>query len=191
MTKVVVYEDLRLQYLYFCDNPLRDDQQVMREYDLLVNHPRVTGVGFLRPNVMIVSTDSIIISDQGRRLIGEFIIFLFRHKTDGYWEVDFRFQNVTNPLSFEEKDSTDEVVAEEGRMYMHPHIYAADDDVLGCPNGALCIDKGQFGIYQHLRKGEIHLVTPKLIETLETYPTGTPYMAAYSWPLWNGGSDGV
>ena len=181
-----VEDDILLQYMYLCANPLRGDAQIEIEYDLLKNHPRVTSVAFLRPEVLMAQTDKIIVSDKGKRLIGEFIIFLIRREIAGYWEVDFRFWNVSNPILIEADDpeATDQDV-----IFIHPHIMPAKDDLLGCANGALCISKGQFAVYQHMRKGEMHLAVPCLIDILESYPTGQPYYDAYEWPLWKGEKD--
>jgi hypothetical protein len=181
-----VDDDILLQYMYLCENPLRGDIQIELEYHQLINHPRVMSVAFLRPEVLMVQTDEIIVSDKGRRLIGKFIIFLIRRQIAGYWEVDFRFWNVSNPILIEDDDpeATDKDV-----VFIHPHIMPAKDDLLGCANGALCISKGQFAVYQHMRKGEMHLAVPCLIKILESYPTGVTYLDAQHWPLWKGGKD--
>lgn len=182
MSRIVDEDDIILQYLYLCENPLRDDDQVLREYEELKHNSRVTNIAFLRPDVLMVGTDKIVVQSEGvKYLVGEMIIFLIRRKVDGYWEVDFRFWNVTNPIYIDDTDYSPENV-----NYIHPHIKPTYDDVLGVPNGALCIQSGQFSVYQYLRKGEMHLVVPRLIEILETYPTGTPYGEASTWPEWHG-----
>jgi hypothetical protein len=173
-------DDMILQYLYLCANPLRGDDEIMQEYEALKHHPRITSLGFLRPDVLMVGTDEIIITYKNQKyLIGEFIIFLIRRQVECYWEVDFRFWNVTNPISFANDDEGNPVV-----NYVHPHITPANDDILGCSNGALCISQGQFGVFQYMRKGEMHLAAPRLIEILETYPTGTAYHDADNWPIY-------
>jgi len=186
MPKPSPEDDTVLQYLYLCANPLRGDDEIMREYEALKCHPRIKSIGFLRPDVLMVGTDEIIITYKGNQYyIGEFIIFLIRRQVDCYWETEFRFWNVTNPLYFfPEKEGTQPQVG-----YIHPHIMPANDELLGCPNGALCIAKGQFGVHMHMRKGEMHLAAPRLIEILETYPTGHPYTDASEWPIWEGKSD--
>lgn len=172
-----VEEDVLLRYLYFCSNPLRGDEQVAVEYEMLKAHPRVTGVAFYRNDVLMVGTDEIILRETGSKyVIGEFIIFLIRKRVGMYWEVDFRFWNITTTLTNDDS----------GVVYIHPHIFkAVKDNPLDCPNGALCIQKGQFDVYQYIRRGEIHHAVPRLIEILETYPTGTAYREASNWPLWS------
>ncbi|OGG41497.1 hypothetical protein A2837_03265 [Candidatus Kaiserbacteria bacterium RIFCSPHIGHO2_01_FULL_46_22] len=170
-------DDIKLQYLCFCENPLRSTDQILRDYEVLKAHPRVTGIAFHSPYVLMIGTDEIVVTENHKkRLIGEFIIFLIRKKVESYWEIDFRFWNVTNTLT----------VSVEGNesVYVHPHIYVTDDDFIGCPSGQLCINHGQFDVYQYIRRGEMHYAAPRLIEILETYPTGTAFHGADNWPLW-------
>lgn len=167
-------EELLLRYMYFCSNPLRDDEQITAEYEMLKSHPRVTGLAFYRDDVLMIGIDEIILTENGSKyLIGEFIIFLIRSRIENYWEVDFRFWNVSGCRMNEQT------------IYIHPHILKTDPDgYLDCPNGKICISRGQFNVYQYLRRGEIHNAVPRLIEILETYPTGTAYHKASNWPLW-------
>lgn len=157
-------------YLALCANPIRDEAQVLREYHELAHYPRVVTIGFYRPDVLMVGTDPMVIQYEGHRYnVGEFIIFLIRRKVGNYWETGFRFRNVT--------------VAPRGdRLAMHPHILVALDGLLPCLNGKLCISRGQFPVYQMLRKGEMHRVVRRLIEILEMYPTGLPYEDVGHWP---------
>lgn len=184
MDKKDVERMLRVQYLHFCKSPLRSHKQILEEYEELKAHPRVTNLGFLKPHILMVGTDKIIINSNGiKYLIGEFIIFLIRKENKGYFEVDFRFQNVTNPVT--------DLGGVDGYspVYMHPHIVAGESGELGCANGPLCISKGQFGIYQHLRKGEIYQATDQLIRILEIYPTGKAYHEVWYWPQLKEGSN--
>jgi hypothetical protein len=48
--------------------------------------------------------------------------------------------------------------------------------------GQLCISQGQFGVYQFLRKGEIHYAVPRILEILRTYGEGHPYAKVSCWP---------
>jgi len=165
------------QYLQLCRNPLRSDEQVRQEYFALKHHPRVTNIGFSK-DVMVVGTDMITISYAGAvHEIGEFIVFIIRRQVGDYWDVDFRFRNVTHIRQRK--------IAITGKMDFchHPHIAAAWDTLLASPNGRLCINSGQFGVYQHLRKGEMHHAIPLLIELLEIYPTGTAYLSVETWPI--------
>lgn len=179
---------LRERYVRLCANPLRGEAQILEELEELKGHPRVKYVGFRGEHVLLVGTDLLVVKDEFRlhRKIGEFIIFLLRRESGGYWETDFRFWNVTNPLTYEVDEGRDYEVG-----WIHPHIMPADDQLLSCPNGALCISRGQFPVHQFMRKGQMHLAAPALIDILETYPTGTPYKEAHYWPLMEGEYDGV
>jgi hypothetical protein len=180
MSKCLHADNLLARYLHFCANPLRDNEQIAAEYAELVSHPRVTTVAFYRPDVLMVGTDEIIINFKQRKfLIGEFIIFFIRRMVDGYWHVDFRFWNVTNTLRSVEYTGHPPIPT-----FIHPHILVAKDKLLECPNGSLCISKGQFSVYQHIRKGEIHRAVPRLIDILEIYPTGQEHHSADNWPLY-------
>lgn len=166
------------QYLKFCANPLRGEEQVLKEYELLKHHPRITSLAFYRPDILMVGTDQIMVySKQQLRVIGEMIIFFIRRQVDEYWETDFRFVNVTNPLMSKATDKQPSQVT-----HMHPHIIVGDHDLIECPNGRLCISKGQFGVYAAMRKGEMHVAAPRMVEILEVYPSGSTYADAEKWP---------
>lgn len=167
------------QYVRLCASPLRGEAEIVNEYEALKHHPRVTGLSFYRPDVLMVGTDEIIIEYQQQKYyIGDFIIFLVRRQVGGYWDTDFRFWNVTCPLCHKRQGAVME------GFYIHPHIIQATDELLDCDNGELCISRGQFTIYQHLRKGEMHRAADRLIEVLEVYPTGKAYQEPYYWPKW-------
>ncbi len=170
-------------YLALCSNPLRGDDQLLAEYEELKQNPRVKIIAFYRADIMMVGTDEIVVTVGGTKYcIGEFIIFLIRKKDKGYWKVDFRFQNATHAQHT--YDMSGQLIT---NTYHHPHIMDMKCGIIDAPSGRLCINKGQFSVYQHMRKGEMHSATSCLIEILETYPTGNPYRAATSWPEWRGG----
>lgn len=167
-------------YLDFCANPLRGEAEILRECEILKNHPRVKYLAFSKSNVLMVGTDEIIITHKGKRyLIGEFIIFIGRKEVAGYWEVNFSFMNITNPIIKRSDDFYNEAFSE---LRMHPHIatlHGSDRHMIG----KLCISRGQFPVFQYLRQAKIHLAVPRLIEILEVYPTGSPYTSVENWPV--------
>lgn len=170
---------LRRRYLDLCRNPLRGDKQVSREFDELINHPRVVGINMLKTEVLMVGTDPIIITDRRREYeIGEFIIYLIRKPTgQGYWETDFRFWNVTGSIYPDgEIRSHDKVV------YVHPHITPMRDKKYPFPNGKICIERGQFDVYQYIRLGQMHWAVDRLFEILETHTSGGAYLDPCNWP---------
>jgi hypothetical protein len=177
-----VYDDFTAKYLMLCANPLRDDTQVKSELEELKRNPRVKCLGFYSKDILMVGTDEIILIDKGtKHLIGEFILFLSRRYDRGYWKVAFRFWNVNGLMYLKDEEGR---TKGEGRI--HPHILQSESPMLTCPSGELCISQGQFGVYQYMRKGELHYATQRLIEILETYPTGRPYLEASHWPVWTG-----
>lgn len=178
MQSLVSDADICRKYITLCANPLRPNSQVISEYEQLKAHPRVNTVGFL-DDVLMVGTDNISIIYQGvQYLIGEFVIFILRRQVANYWEVNFRFWNVTHPVWLSSSHGKADICVP------HPHILPAQDSVLDCPNGILCMTRGQFSIYQYIRKGEIHKAVPLLIEILEIYPTDQPYLDVTNWPVW-------
>lgn len=165
-------------YLKFCSNPLRTEAQIRDEYDALVHHPRIMSIGFYKPTIMMIGTDAITVNSNGlRRLIGQMIFFLVRKQRGGYWEVDFRFINATNPLMSNPEDGSSPKPT-----YMHPHISVGGYKPIAHDTGRLCIQRGQFDVYAAMRKGEIHVAAPRLIEILEVYPSGVAYRKAENWP---------
>jgi len=167
------------QYLNFCANPLRDEKQLTEELNTLAALPFVVSLKFYNPITLMVGTQSIVIvHNKGRYEIGEFIFFIIRRRIGRVWETGFRFLNVTHPM-------TDDV----GNNYfdcMHPHIAIEKYPAINTPTGRLCIARGQFGVYQYIRKGEIHFAVSRLWEILHTYGTGTPFSDVTNWPKLTG-----
>ena len=171
--------DVVEQYVAFCAGPLRDATQSRAEYEILVNHPDVTFVGFHNPSVLMVGTPPIIIEHRHNEyLVGEFIIFLVRHRVGRVWEVDFRFFNVTNPLNSE---------CGLPHYYQHPHVLADSHPLIEGVAGRMCIQRGQQAVYQHIRQGKMHLAAPRLVTILRIYGTGNPYQGVEFWPKLIGG----
>jgi hypothetical protein len=171
------------QYLEFCANPLRGPDVVRTEYETLVHHPRVVRVGFYNPDIMMIGTDSIIVTTEDglKRVIGQMILFFIRREIDGYWEVSFRIGNVTHPITIERARNGQ--ATGNSSTYVHPHVVASSHEEIEFVTGNLCINQGQFSVYTAMRKGEMHVAAPRLIEILEVYPTGCPYHGAEAWPV--------
>lgn len=166
------------QYLAFCANPLRDNQQTITELPQLASLPFVKMLRFYNRSILMVGTDSVIIENNGHQYdVGEFIFFLIRRRVGRWWHTDFRFMNVTYPPP-DPKEDEDYYFA-----YLHPHIMAYPYTPIKATTGKLCISRGQFGVYQYLRRGEMHLAVPRLWEILHAYGTGSTYEDVEHWPL--------
>lgn len=166
------------QYLWFCDNALRGDQTVCDEYAMLLANPMVEGVGFYQSNTLVIATKMITIEDPDDAGwvydIGEFLIFVYREREGRRWMSDFCFINASGPLLGD-------------TAYLHPHIVASDPTVEAINAavgdvGRLCIQQGQFHIFQLIRDGKMHLVAKALIDILHTYGTGKPFIELQHWP---------
>jgi hypothetical protein len=159
----------RLRYLSYCKNPFRNDEIVSGEFDELLAIPAVTHVAFhTDDNILMIGTSLISISNPdtgGLHDIGEFIIYLYRSREGRIWNTAFCFQNTHGLVEH----------------YHHPHISKANLTGVG-EVGMLCIQRGQFHIYQHLRNGEIPTAVNLLIEILKTYTKSGPFKALESWP---------
>jgi len=167
------------QYMTFCANPLRGEVQLFTELRTLAALPFVVSLKFYNPFTLMVGTESVVIlHNHERYAIGEFIFFIRRRRIGRVWETGFRFLNVTHPMS-------DDV----GNNYfdcMHPHIAVEKYPAINTPTGMLCIARGQFGVYQYIRKGEIHFAVSRLWEILHMYGTGTPFSDVTNWPKLTG-----
>lgn len=171
MDQIAVETELD-RYLAFCKNPLRDDTVVTEEFRQLISLPQVTGLGYLNEHTMLVATTAISLTDPDTDKvhdIGEFLIYLYRQRMHRIWETGFAFENVTRT-----RKGTNGV-------YDHPHISRRDIPTLG-NLGILCIQRGHFHVYQHLRSGELHLATEMCLEILNTYDKGAPYLKLPKWP---------
>lgn len=166
------------QYLRYCDNVMRDDQIVSDEYSLLLSNPNIQGISFYSPTVLVIGTTLVSIpSPQHEDYvhdIGEFLIFILREREGRRWSTDFCFVNVTGSLY----DDT---------AFLHPHIVAADPKYESVKPpigeiGRLCIQQGQFHLFQHIRDGKMHLAADMLIDILHTYGTGRPFVELHQWP---------
>jgi len=165
-------------YLDYCTNVMRNDLIVLDEYEQLLANPLIQAVAFHQPNIIVLGTRMITILDPEDSSwgydIGEFLIFILREREGRRWNTDFCFVNVTGSLY----DDT---------AFLHPHIAASDP---GCETvktsagdiGRLCIQQGQFHLFQHIRDGKIHLAADMLINILHTYGTGRPYVEIHHWP---------
>lgn len=162
----------RLRYLEYCKNPFRDDAIVSAEFDELRAIPEVKHVAFRHSHTLMIGTSMISIKHPSTGCIhdvGEFIINLHRCRTGKVWETGFCFENIHGTI--------------EG--YHHPHIYT--QDVTGFGNlGILCIQRGQFHIYQHLRSAEIPTATRLLLQVLKTYTASGPFRKLDMWPRGKG-----
>lgn len=171
------HREMAEKYVKLCENPLRGRSQILHEYEQLINNPRVQQIAFHGKEALMVGTDNIVINHEGCDYsIGEFIIFLVRQKKGKYFEVAFRFFNTSN--YFVER----EIYGAPTNKCMHPHIILKDSDVLTCSNGTMCISEGQFPVHQYLRKGEMHLAVPEIINLLETYTESGAYVEIQNWP---------
>lgn len=165
----VATSQVKERYIAFCRNPLphRQADEVGREFDTLCSLPEVTAVAFSSKHSFMVGTSKIFLTDpatQREHLIGEFLIHLYRKRDGRVWDVMYGFENVTNVLL----------------GYHHPHI--SNREIPGIGNlGILCIQQGQFHIYQHMRSGEMHLATKLLIDVLKTYNPGNPHLCVSNW----------
>lgn len=165
-------EILVRQYLAFCSNPLRGEEQLRREFEVLAGLPKVKRVAFYNPHTLIIGTTLVTIRHPEHGTyhdVGEFLIFLIRKRVERAWEVTFRFNNVSG-----------DIYGNSG--YHHPHITSTKYDGLDFDTGGLCIQKGRFHVYQHIRKGEIHLAVPLLIDILHTFTVDYPYHDLSNWP---------
>lgn len=160
------------KYQQFCANPLRGAGQIRAELQILADNPDVASLGFYDAGILMVGLKPLIISYGAKRYdIGELIIYLIRHRTGRIWETSFGFENITRTLP------------DGGCDLMHPHIMSCQDHpYINGKIGELCISSGQFGVYQYLRRGEVHLTVARLLEILRTYGTGTPYLDIEHWP---------
>lgn len=168
------HDSVQAQYLRFCANPLRDAATVATEFDLLCAVPGIERIAFLNEHTLVLGTRHIVIYDPETRThrdVGEFLIFIRRYYENPTWDVAFRFQNITRDL-----------YGNSG--YMHPHIVYSDYDKIPTPTGGLCIQRGRYHIFQHIRRGEIYLVAPLLLEILDTYNMHGPYHELYNWPVY-------
>jgi hypothetical protein len=176
------YTSLLQQYQTFCANPLRGVAQVAKEYEELTHHPRVKNIGFYAPDILMIGTDSIVVRSMGVDYeIGEMIIFFVRRQVNGYYNVDFRFINITHPIVVQV--DADELPAVTN---MHPHISASviTSPVYGLTplTGKLCISHGQFDVQAAIRRGEMHVAVPRMIEILECYDEDNAYISVRFWP---------
>lgn len=158
------------QYVRLCRNPLphRGDDVVAQEFEELCALPHVQAVAFFNPQTLMVGTDMISIKDPDSGLIhnvGEFLIYQYRQRNGKIYDTLFAFQNVQGTRG----------------GYHHPHINVREVAGFG-DLGQLCIQRGHFHIYQHLRSGEMHLSTKLLIDVLHTYNPGGPYHDLDNWP---------
>lgn len=163
------------QYVRFCHNPLphRGDAVVAEEFRALLalQHngiPFVQAVGFHSPHTLMVGTKLVSITDPDTNIVhdvGEFIIYLYRARKGRLYDTMFGFQNVTGKRA----------------GYHHPHVNERTIPGFG-DLGMLCIQQGQFHIYQHLRSGEMHHATRLLIDILHTYNKNGPYHELENWP---------
>ena len=171
--QLLTAEELMLeQYLAFCKNPLRDDITVANEYKYLMRLPGVQRVAFYSRDILMVGTHCISLKDPETGFvhsIGEFIIYLYRKRMGRVWDTGFCFENIRGTL----------------HGYHHPHINVSTVLDLG-DMGILCISRGQFHIYQHLRSGEMHIATQLLIDILKTYDQDRPFHGVENWPLLGG-----
>jgi len=175
------------QYQRFCANPLRNDATLKEEFEALMRVEGITRVAFMDDETMVLGTELItMVGPKTHKLyeIGEFLIFLFRKRKGRIWEVSFRFHNVTQTPSQRWKHDGSYYRTE----YAHPHILIGDFPSIAVPTGTLCIQQGKFHVYQHLRKGEIHLAAPIFMQILNSYGPGRPYYPLGHWPK-IGGSD--
>ena len=158
------------RYIEFCRNPLphRGDAEVAKEFDILCALPGVEAVAFSSEKTLLIGTSEIIINNpetNKNHRIGQFLIHLFRQRNGRVWDVMFGFEN------------THRLVCD----FHHPHIN--NRDIPGIGNiGMLCIQRGHFHIYQYLRSGEMHYATKLLLEILNTYNPGGPYVDVSNWP---------
>ena len=164
------------QYVRFCSNPLRNTEVVRTEFAELCAVPGVNQIAFYDAHTLILGTEHIILPDPTTKKlhdVGEFLIFIRRFYVNPTWDVSFRFRNITRDLY-------------DGSGYMHPHIVWNTFDEIEVPTGGLCIQRGKYDIYQFIRRGEIHLVAPLLIDVLKTYNPSGPYHELDNWPEYQG-----
>lgn len=159
-------------YLRFNTNPLRSAAVVQKEFDVLCATPGIKQVAFYNEHTLMLGTENIVIFDpetDTAREVGEFLIFIRRYYANPWWDVSFRFRNITYAI-------------EDGYPHLHPHILRSEYPAIDIPTGELCISRGQYYIYQHIRRGEMHLVASLLLDILRTYQLLGPYQPLWHWP---------
>jgi hypothetical protein len=160
--------DERLRYIKYCRNPFRKSDIVSTEFDELLIIPEVQHIAFHNEDILMIGTSLISITHpQSNHVhdIGEFIIYLYRHRAGRIWETGFCFENIRGTI----KD------------FHHPHISSKEVLDLG-DMGILCIQKGHFHIYQHIRSGDIPTAVKLLLQVLHTYTMRGPFLPLESWP---------
>jgi hypothetical protein len=158
----------RQRYIQYCKNPFRNSKIVSAEFDELLTIPEVQYIAFRNADILMIGTSLISITHpQTNHVhdIGEFIIYLYRCRAGRIWETGFCFQNIRGTV--------------EG--FHHPHI--STKKVIDLGNvGILCIQKGHFHIYQHMRNGDIPTAVRLLLQVLHTYTMRGPFKHLESWP---------
>ena len=165
---VTARDRLKARYVQFCKNPLRDEKALAAEFEQLALLPKVTHIALRDPHTLMVGTSVISITEPKTDVVydvGEFIIYLYRQRQGRIWDTGFYFQNINGTVD----------------GYHHPHINVRDVPGFG-ELGLLCIQRGQFHIYQHLRSGEMHFAVSLLIDVLQTYDGKGIYRPVEMWP---------
>lgn len=171
------YLQLRERYANFAVSPLKTRAEVNESFDKLLHVPGIVSVEFHEDDILMLGTEDIIIQyppHNSWHSVGNFIIFIVRYYANDYWNVAFRFFNASNQLygfGF----------GAPGDVYLHPHIITTTYDLIEAPTGKLCIVDGYHHIYQRIRRGEIHLAAPLLLQVLRTYDRHGEYISLTNW----------
>ena len=165
-------------YLHFCRSPLHSTEDIEKDYLGLMTNSFVKSIGFHKPHILMVETDTVIINYDGEEIaIGDFIIFIVREQDDlGYWRSDFFFSNYTRALKRSGKDG-------EPYLIHHPHIISSEPvtDINQKLVGELCIQSGGHELRQAIRMGNISSAVAKLKIILHTMDTGQPFTNPLEW----------
>ena len=186
-------------YALLCASPLREQPEIAEELITLLNHPFVVNVafydnGYRVPNTLIVGTKDIILrsKEDGRRhRIGAFQIFLTRTRIGRIWEVDFRLRNVNGAQTsmYEgalnpDGESPPVDMEFKKNYYMHPHMVATRIEDYPFPVAEICISAGQYQIFQHIRKGEMHRAVELIVDLLHSLGPDAAYLDLECWPVY-------
>lgn len=181
------------KYVELCWSPLRDTNTINEELIELLENPLVSHVAFYDDDcglddTLMVGTRSIIVYDsvyEVHRYLGKFIIYLTRCRIDRHWSVEFNLVNIdSRPMLHEVDDVTGESWVSKEYPNPHPHMTTAEHLIFGTV-AKICIGSGRFQILQHLRKGELHHATTRIIDLLHTLGPDSAYLEVQYWPEYN------
>lgn len=165
------------QYIDFCQSPLRDKEDIEADLARLAALPMVKLLAFADdtkiPNTLMIGLRPLIIQDpktQKDHFIGNFIVYITRYREYPVWQSDFELVNL-NPQYVNGYPE-----------HFHPHMTIRDHAHLG--NVAyICIQEGQYNIFQYIRRGQLDLAMILIINLLHSLGPNAPFKPINEWPL--------